>query len=141
MSHRVLAVRNSAKLSVLRIYGKEPIDLFVNVSESEGLPISIMEACGVGAPVLATDVGGTCEIVFNELNGRLLPANPTSDMIAQAITWLMDMPVGDFKRMRRASRCVWEDRFRAVENARQLIEVLQVGEFPELAKTDEVLPY
>ena len=35
------------------------INLFVNVSETEGLPVSIMEAISFGIPALATDVGGT----------------------------------------------------------------------------------
>lgn len=37
--------------------------VFVNVSESEGLPVSFMEAFAAGIPVLATDVGGSGELV------------------------------------------------------------------------------
>ena len=39
------------------------IDLFINTSSSEGVPVSIMEALSVGIPIIATDVGGTKEIV------------------------------------------------------------------------------
>ena len=37
----------------------EPVDVFLNLSQSEGLPVSIMEAMASGIPVMATDVGGT----------------------------------------------------------------------------------
>lgn len=37
--------------------------VFVNVSESEGLPVSFMEAFAAGIPVVATDVGGSGELV------------------------------------------------------------------------------
>ncbi|NCO54621.1 MAG: glycosyltransferase, partial [Bacteroidetes bacterium] len=43
------------------------VDLFINVSESEGIPVSIMEALSAGIPVIATNVGGTNEIVNNDV--------------------------------------------------------------------------
>ncbi len=119
------SVRNA---ELLRIYGRGRIDLFVNVSESEGLPISIMEACGVGAPVLATNVGGTGEIVEDGGNGKLLSANPAPEEIAQAIAWFMGIPEKDVLRMRRTSRGVWERQFRAAENVRQLLNLLKGGD-------------
>jgi teichuronic acid biosynthesis glycosyltransferase TuaC len=42
-------------------------------SWSEGYPNVVVEAIACGRPVVATDVGGTCEIV-NEANGILIPA-------------------------------------------------------------------
>ena len=113
---------------LLRIYALDRIDLFVNVSESEGLPISIMEACGVGTPVLATGVGGTGEIVHDGVNGRLLPTNPDPEGVAGAIAWFMDIPERDVLRMRHASRRIWEERFRAAENVRQLVCLLKEGD-------------
>lgn len=50
---------------LLDFYNKNNIDLFLNLSESEGIPVSIMEALSAGIPVLATDVGGTKEAVNN----------------------------------------------------------------------------
>lgn len=62
----------------------EPIDVFINVSESEGLPVTLMEAASYGIPLIATDVGGNREIV-NDNNGKLISSNPTYSEIADAI--------------------------------------------------------
>src|SRR5690606_35919751 len=40
-------------------YRYNPVDLFINLSSSEGIPVSIMEAISCGIPVVATNVGGT----------------------------------------------------------------------------------
>ncbi|MCK4787018.1 MAG: glycosyltransferase, partial [Desulfobacteraceae bacterium] len=48
---------------------------FVLASHSEGLSCSIIEAMAAGLPVVATDVGGNCELVNNGVNGYLLPPN------------------------------------------------------------------
>lgn len=65
-------------------FANESIDVFINVSESEGLPVTLMEAASYGIPLIATDVGGNREIV-NESIGRLLTSNPTFTEIAEAI--------------------------------------------------------
>ena len=111
---------------LLERYGSEHIDLFVNVSESEGLPISIMEACGIGIPVLATDVGGVREIVRDGENGKLLVPNPTPEQVAKAIKGSMDMSAERAVGMRRASRAIWSEEFRARSNVGQLARALGV---------------
>lgn len=49
-------------------------DIFVNPSYSEGLPTSVMEAASIGLPMIATDVGGTREIITNSKTGILVKA-------------------------------------------------------------------
>ena len=48
---------------VLLWFTENPADVFINVSSSEGLPVSIMEAFSYGIPAIATAVGGMPEIV------------------------------------------------------------------------------
>jgi len=67
---------------IYEYYAKNPVDLFINCSSSEGIPVSIMEAQSFSIPVMATDVGGTSEIVNNE-NGYLIENN---DNIVNNIT-------------------------------------------------------
>ena len=54
-------------------------DILVQSSYTEGLPNVVLEACAAGVPVVATDVGGTSEIIEDEVNGFLVPpADPAA---------------------------------------------------------------
>lgn len=128
---------NVPNARLLNEYDKIHYDLFVNVSLSEGLPISIMEASGHGIPVLATDVGGTHEIVIDGGNGKLVPENCSIEAIADAVLSFLEMRDEDYASMRLAARRRWEGRFRTEENVAILLNELcssselQMGELFE----------
>lgn len=78
---------------VLDFYKMNPVDLFINVSESEGIPVSIMEAASRGIPVIATDVGGASELVDdNERVGYLLPVVVSPEEITAKIKYYFELP-------------------------------------------------
>lgn len=91
---------------VLEYYSKHHVDLFVNVSESEGVPVSIMEAFSFGIPVIATNVGGVSEIVDGTV-GKLLPADVTEQELAETIA---EMYRSDKTVLRRNARERWAER-------------------------------
>lgn len=70
---------------VQRFYANHYIDAFVNVSKSEGIPVSVMEAESYGIPIIATDVGGTSEIVHDGENGVLLKVDFSDEDLLSAI--------------------------------------------------------
>jgi len=82
---KVILVGEIHSSKVMGYYSNQPVDLFINVSTSEGVPVSIMEAFSASIPVLATDVGGTSEIV-DENVGILMPASVGANAIAKCIT-------------------------------------------------------
>jgi len=55
-------------------------DIFVNPSYSEGLGISVMEAASIGLPIIATDVGGTKEIITTDETGILVEARDVGQL-------------------------------------------------------------
>lgn len=60
------------------------IDIFVLPSHTEGLPNVVLEAFACRKPVVATNVGGTPEVVRQGENGFLVPAG-AMDRFAEAI--------------------------------------------------------
>jgi glycosyltransferase involved in cell wall biosynthesis len=63
-------------------------NLFVLLSDYEGLPLSILEAMQVGLPILATDVGGVKEAVIDSENGFLIPKGNEA-LLRQRLTQLL----------------------------------------------------
>lgn len=86
-------------------------DVMVNVSSSEGLPVSIMEALSLGIPVIATNVGGTSEIIHHQVNGLLLSANPPSDEIAASIYTFYKMSKEEYKVYSNNAYSAWKKQF------------------------------
>ncbi len=117
----------SNKEALMKFYQENPVDVFVNVSSTEGTPVSIMEAASCSIPIIATSVGGNPEIV-SEKNGLLLSANPTPDEIAAALLKIWDNPLLA-ARLRAGARRVWKTNYNADVNFRLFAERLQsIGE-------------
>jgi teichuronic acid biosynthesis glycosyltransferase TuaC len=93
-------------------------DLFVQPSRSEGIANALMEAIGLGKAVLATDVGGTKEVVSHNVNGYL--CRPSAESIADGIGFFLNDPeaLGRFARRNVELRCryLWPDIVRKYED-------------------------
>ncbi|WP_051933639.1 glycosyltransferase [Massilia sp. BSC265] len=98
---------------LMDLYRADAFDLIVNVSDSEGIPVSLMEAASAGIPIVATDVGGSPEIIGGA-NGVLVPADADAATIAAAIARFKDRDAA--AAWRRAARRHWDERFNAAVN-------------------------
>ena len=58
-------------------------DVLLCTSESEGIPVSMMEAIGFGMPIISVNVGGIAELVIDGENGELMHADASSSEIAK----------------------------------------------------------
>lgn len=75
---------NINQKELVSYYQTHEVDLFINLSSSEGIPVTIMEAISYNIPVVATNVGGVSEIV-NQETGILVSANPGIEEVVTAI--------------------------------------------------------
>lgn len=67
-------------------------DIFVLPSLSEGMPVAVIEAMFMSKPVIATNVGGTPEVIQDGQTGLLIPPSDPHQM-AQSIITLIEKPV------------------------------------------------
>jgi glycosyltransferase involved in cell wall biosynthesis len=63
------------------------VDIIVNPSRFEGLPLALLEAMACGKPIIATDVGGVKDLIRHGLEGLLI--HPSDKELAKAIFQLI----------------------------------------------------
>lgn len=105
---------NLTNVQVMAFYKTKHANLFVSLSYSEGLPVSMMEALSFGIPIMSTDVGG-CNEICNDQTGFLIPKNFDSKDVADKLL--------EFKNSKKNSnafrlecRNYWDKNFRAEMN-------------------------
>ena len=108
---------------VLSYYNNKSIDLFINVSESEGVPVSIMEALSAGIPVYATNVGGTGEIV-NSSNGKLFDPNISPEEIGKEIQRYSSIPLVEKEALKAGAFAMFENKCNALHLYKELAAYL-----------------
>ena len=64
------------------------VDVYVNSSISEGVSVTILEAMAAGIPVVATNVGGTPEVLHSADVGLLVPARDPASLGHAIVTLL-----------------------------------------------------
>lgn len=109
---------------VYSIYLTKGFDVFLNVSESEGVPVSVMEAMSAGLPIIATDVGGTKEIVDGS-NGVLVNKHISAQELAELLEQFKKIPPQQIEQLRSRSISKYKERSDAEKNAEMLIEKLK----------------
>lgn len=80
-------------------------DVFILMSNNEGLPIAIIEAMRAGLPIISTNVAGIPELLVNS-NGCLIDPN-----IEQLYDILFHFDDYDWHKMGQASRYLFEQEF------------------------------
>ena len=68
-------------------------DVFVLSSDTEGMPLSILEAFAAGLPVLSTDVSGSRDVVENGINGFIVPIGDAAEMADKMVCFAENTPL------------------------------------------------
>jgi glycosyltransferase involved in cell wall biosynthesis len=96
-------------------------DFFALPSKSgEGLPLVALEAMACGLPVIATNVGGTSEIM-NENYGKLVPPS-SPESLAEAI---LDFSHRDLSALKIDLRRMIEQKYSWDRNVEKLVEIYE----------------
>jgi glycosyltransferase involved in cell wall biosynthesis len=112
------AVSHELVIDMLR---NGPFDVFINVSESEGLPVSIMEAFSFGIPVIATAAGGSGEIVDDSC-GVIIPIQHEAAFLGEIIE---NFEISDLARnaAQKKQQSEYHDGSNQAEFAQQIIRI------------------
>lgn len=109
---------------VMQLYASEKYHVFVNVSENEGVPVSIMEAMSFGMIIIATNVGGVDELIVNGENGYLLDKDFKTIELTGYIRRISQMSSETLRKMSLKSREIWEKNYSAERNYRAFYKAL-----------------
>lgn len=99
------------------------LDLFVQSSDYEGTPNAVLEAMAMETPIVATEAGGTAELVRDGVDGRIIPAGKVDRLIWGMQAALADpdttRQMADNARKRVEGDLAFEARCRRVERIYQ----------------------
>ncbi len=98
------------------------IDLVVSSSIlKEGLPLVLVEAAAMALPLIATNIGGSPEVVKDQVNGFIVePKN--AGVLADRVNYLIEHP-NERQAMGQRSREIWEAKFRKEEMIRKIEQI------------------
>lgn len=113
---------NMSHERIMAWYRNQTTNLFISVSETEGIPVSMMEAISFGIPIMATDVGGCREIVTQE-TGILIPKDFDPAGIASLIGEMRSSKMG-YEEFRFGVRSYWKSTFSEIENFNKFLKFL-----------------
>ncbi len=65
-------------------------DIYVMSSDTEGLPLSVLEAMAAGLPIVATEAGGIADIVSHRENGFISPIGDAEALSAAMVRLALD---------------------------------------------------
>lgn len=96
-------------------YADHAIDLAMNLSTTEGIPVSLVEALSYGIPIIATDVGGNSEVCDSHV-GLLLSSDPSPEEIIKSIEDFLSLEHTKRDEIRKNALDKYEKFFNSYKN-------------------------
>ncbi len=107
VSEYVSLVKETQKIDYF--YGA--IDIFCLSSDSEGMPLTLLEALASGVPAVSTEVGGIPEVIESGVTGYLVPKG-SAEFLAKRVVELLRDPA-KAQQLALAGRAMVHERFPA----------------------------
>jgi N-acetyl sugar amidotransferase len=119
------------KIQVKEFLENTPIDVIVNCSDTEGIPVSIMEAISAGIPAIAYDIGGIPGIISNGENGILLQFDNENNVInlRNALTEFYHFTRNEKVLFSKAAKLFWRQNFNKELNFSALVDLIKAPAF------------
>jgi len=108
---------------VYKFYKQNNVDVFLNVSKSEGVPVSIMEAMSCYIPIVAPDIGGISDMVETRINGILLSHKP---LVSEIVVALNQDKFFKNEKIRKNSYKIFFSKYNAKKNYQEFINNLKM---------------
>lgn len=116
---------------IFEIYKKYNPDFFVNLSDSEGIPVSLLEALSVGIPGVVRNIGGNSDAIINNFNGILLsPLFPNEQLMIETANKIVSIYTDQKQHIKMSlnARKLWKERFDANSNIAKMCMDIINGE-------------
>ena len=106
-------------------------DIFIQASDYEGLPHSVLEAINYEVPILSTEAGGCKDLLNDGERGFIIPMPPDKKIIAENISFIIENKAEATKRADEAKAFI-NKKHNFLEQANQYMEIFQQNEIIEL---------
>lgn len=122
-----------SKSQVKYFLENEPIDVIVNCSDTEGIPVSLMEAASASIPSIAFDIGGIPGILVDGKNGILLRFdNQNNTLSLRKALYAFHNSSNEVKKgYSNEAKKTWNDFFNNEKNYTFLSHLLKESEYFE----------
>ncbi len=102
-------------------------DIFIQASEYEGLPHSVLEAINYEVPILSTEAGGCKDLLNDGERGFIIPMPPDKKIIAENISFMIKNKAEATKRAAEAKAFITK-KYNFLVQANQYMEIFQQNE-------------
>ena len=106
-------------------------DIFIQASDYEGLPHSVLEAINYEVPILSTEVGGCKDLLNDGERGFIIPIPPDKKIIAENITYIINNKDEATKRA-DAAKVFISKEYSFLVQANQYMKIFQQNKKIEL---------
>ena len=106
-------------------------DIFIQASDYEGLPHSVLEAINYEVPILSTETGGCKDLLNDGERGFIIPMPPNKKVIAENISFIIENKAEATKRANEAKSFI-NKKHNFLEQANQYMKIFEQNEIIEL---------